>query len=66
VICPLGVLNNTTQAYDKTADIPIIIDGNKINEPAKKLVIKRFKKDNIQVHVPVVTYLPLKSDDLPN
>lgn len=44
----------------------MMIDGIKIDEPAKKLVIKRFKKDNVQVHVPVVTYLPLKSDDLPN
>jgi hypothetical protein len=47
-------------------DIPIYIDGIEYREEAKKIVVKRFKKDNVQVSVPIVTYLPLKMDDLPN
>lgn len=47
-------------------DIPIKIDGIKFNEKAKKIVIKRYKKDNVHVSVPIVSYLPLKCDNLPN
>ncbi len=46
--------------------IPIYIDGIEYTEEAKKIVVKRLKKDNVHVSVPIVTYLPLKMDDLPN
>ena len=45
---------------------PIVIDGVKFSEKPKKLVIKRFRKENIHVSVPIVSYLPLKCDDLFN
>lgn len=48
-------------------DFPLYIDGIDFSgEEAKKIVIKRLKKDNVHVSVPIVTYLPLKLDDLPN
>ena len=43
-----------------------MIDGVKYIEKAKKIVVKRFKKDNIHVSVPIVTYLPLRQDDISN
>lgn len=43
-----------------------MIDGIKYQEEARKIVIKRYKKDNIHVSMPIVTYLPLKQVDLPN
>eukprot|EP00347_Sterkiella_histriomuscorum_P023566 403334151 len=51
----------------KVSSVPLIIDGNQIKEKdAKKFVIKRYKKDNIHVSVPIMSYLPLRSDDLIN
>ena len=47
-------------------EIPIIIDGVKYSEDAKKIVVRRYKRDNVHVSVPIITYLPLKVDDLPN
>lgn len=47
-------------------DIPIFIDGIEHREDSKKIVVKRLKKDNVHVSVPIITYLPLKMDDLPN
>lgn len=47
-------------------EIPIYIDGVKYNSNAKKIVIKRFKKDNIQTSIPLVSFLPLKQDNLTN
>ena len=46
--------------------IPIFIDGIKYEENAKKIVVKRYKKDNVHVAVPIVTFLPLRLDDLTN
>lgn len=46
VICPIGVANAATcQNINNAQEVPIFIDGIKINEPAKKMVVKRFKKD---------------------
>ena len=47
-------------------EIPIVIDGVKYSEEAKKIIVKRYKKDNVHVSVPIVTYLPLKIEDLHN
>ena len=47
-------------------EIPIIIDGVKYSEDGKKIVVRRYRRDNVHVSVPVITYLPLKVDDLHN
>jgi hypothetical protein len=47
-------------------EIPIVIDGVKHSEEAKKIVVKRCKKDNMHVTVPIITYLPLRVDDIHN
>ncbi len=51
---------------DKKLNIPIFIDGREYNEEASKIVVKRYIKDNVHVTVPIVTFLPLRMDDLPN
>jgi hypothetical protein len=43
-----------------------MIDGVRYYEKAKKIIVKRYKKDNIHVSVPIVSFLPLKTDDLAN
>jgi len=47
-------------------EIPIVIDGVKHSEDAKKIIVKRCKKDNMHVTVPIITYLPLRVDDIHN
>ena len=41
-------------------DIPIVIDGVQYSEEAKKIVVKRYKKDNVHISVPLVSFLPLR------
>ena len=40
-----------------------MIDGVRYSEKAKKIVVKRYKKDNIHVSVPIVSYLPLRNNE---
>jgi hypothetical protein len=61
-----GLPPGSTLDSSNLARIPIRIDGVKYSENAKKIVIKRYRKDNVHVTVPVMTFLPMKVDDLSN
>lgn len=58
--------HNITKPNRRVEEGQIVIDGVKYFEHPKKIVVKRFKKDSVHVSVPVVSFLPLKSDDLFN
>ncbi|CDW82225.1 UNKNOWN [Stylonychia lemnae] len=58
-----GMLNDNSL---KLENIPLVIDGQKYEESAKKFIIKRYKKDNIHVSIPLATFLPLRIDDIFN
>jgi len=50
----------------KQERIPIVIDGVKYEDNVEKVVVRRCKKENSFVTLPIMSFLPLRQDDLVN